>query len=198
MIMKAIKSILISLAIGLFFMNPVVANNFNTEIKVENKKLFLSLENISSQTSVKFVNREGATLIEEKITVSGQFESVFDLESLPFGSYTLIIKSDFKETVQPITITAKELIMEESDRAAYFPANFTEKRGRLTLSLLNPENHTINVFVMDHLGRVVYRDSINDQAVVEKEYNLKKFPAGKYTVVVDNGDQSYTRYVKLR
>jgi hypothetical protein len=196
--MKVIKNVLLSLVIGLLFMNAAVANNFKTEIKVENKKLFLSLENISSQTSVKFMDREGATLIEEKITVSGQFESVFDLESLPFGSYTLIIRSDYKETVQPITITGKELIIEESERVAYFPANFSQKRGRLTLSLLNPENHTINIFVMDHLGRIVYRDSITDQVVVEKEYNLKKLPAGRYTVLVDNGDKSYTKNVKLR
>lgn len=198
MIMKVIKRVMISLAIGLFFVNAAVANNFNTEIKVENKKLHLIIDNISSQTSVKFLDQQGSTLIEENITLSGQFESVFDLESLPFGSYTLIIKSNFKETVQPIRITSKELVVEKSEQAAYFPANFSEKRGRLTLSLLNPENHTVNVFVMDHLGRVVYRDSINDQAVVEKEYNLKKLPAGRYTVVVDNGDQSYTKNVKLR
>ena len=138
--MKTMKCVLISLAMSLLFINIALASNYIPVLKVEGSKLYLSLENVSPQTSVRILDPEGFAWVEEKVAVSGQFKKVFNLEGLPFGSYTLIIKSDFKETIQPIRVSGEELIMDESNRAEYFQASLSQKRGNVKLSLLNPAN----------------------------------------------------------
>ena len=136
--MKTVKSILISLAMSVLFMNIALANPANPVIKVIEKKLYLSLENGSAQTSVRILDREGVSLIEEQVTASVPFESVFNLESLPTGSYTLVIKSTGQETVQPITVTSTELIIEEIAPAAKRSGHFFQEKEKYSNILLKP------------------------------------------------------------
>lgn len=196
--MKMINRILISLAMSLLFINVAVANNYIPVFKVEGDKFYLSLENASAQTSVRILDGKGFAWVEEKVAVSGPFKKVFNLESLPSGSYTLIIKSKLKETIQPITITEQELIMDESKGTVYFQANLLKKRGNLNLSLSNPTNSIVRIFVLSPEGRIVYQDEIEDQLVIDKSYNLKQLAAGHYTVMVDNARDTYTQSINLR
>jgi hypothetical protein len=196
--MKVMNRVLISLATSLLLINIAVANNYTPVLKVEGNKFYLSLDDVAAQTSIQILDREGFTWIEEKVAVSGQFKKVFNLESLPFGSYTLIIKSNVKETVQPITVTECGLIIDESKSSVYFQANLSQKRGNLNLSLLNPTNSLVRVFVINAQGRILYQDAIENQQVIDKNYNLRQFPGGAYTVVVDNAHETFSRKISLR
>ena len=196
--MKTMNRILISLALSLLFFNNIaIANNYNPTVKVEGNKLYLSLENVSEQTSIRILDAKEFTWIEEKVTVSGQFKKVFDLGTLPIGSYNLIIKSNFKEIVQPLSISSEELIMDESKRTEYFQANLLQKRGNLKLSLLNPTNSEVRIIVINMQGRKVFQESIKDQQVIDVNYNLKQLPKGYYTIIVDNAHEVLTKRINL-
>jgi hypothetical protein len=192
------KHILISLTMSLLFINIAVASNDNPTFKVEGNKLYLSLEDVSEQTSVRIQDQEGFTWVEEKVAVSGQFKKVFDLGSLPFGSYTLIIKSKINEIVQPLTVSNKELILDESKRVEYFQANMIQKRENVKVSLMNPTNSEVRVFVINSKGMVLYQDAIKGQMIIDENYNLKHLPSGKYTLVVDNAHETFTKKISLR
>lgn len=196
--MKMINRILISLAMSLLFTNVAVANHYIPVFKVEGNKFYLSLDNVSAQTSVRILDGKGFAWVEEKVAISGQFKKVFNLESLPSGSYNLIVKSKLKETIQPITITEQELKMDESKRTVYFQANLLKKRGNLKLSLPNPTNSIVRIFVLSPEGRIVYQDEIKDQLVIDKSYKLKQLAAGSYTVMVDNARNTYTQSINFR
>ncbi len=196
--MKMINRILISLAMSLLFTNVAVANHYIPVFKVEGNKFYLSLENVSVQTSVRILDGKGFAWVEEKVAISAQFKKVFNLESLPAGSYTLIVKSKLKETIQPITITEQELRMDESKRTVYFQAQLLHKRGHLKLSLSNPTNSMVRIFVISPAGRMVYQDEIKNQRVIDKDYNLKQLAAGNYTVIVDNARETYTQSINFR
>lgn len=196
--MKTIKSILIGLAMVFMFVNTAMADEHFSVIKVVDKKIYLSLDDVTGKTTVSITNREGATLMKEEVGATTHTETVFDLENLPVGSYSLIIKSESKETIQPIKLTTRDLIIDESNSTSYFPVNFTQRRGSLTISFLNPTNSVVRVYVLDQTGRKIYQDEIKDQMVIDKEYNFKKqLPAGGYTVVVDNAMHNYTKNIKL-
>ncbi len=88
--------------------------------------------------------------------------------------------------------------MDESKRTVYFQANLLKKRGNLKLSLSNPTNSMVRIFVLSPEGRMVYQDEIKDQLVIDKSYNLKQLAAGTYTVMVDNARDTYTQSIHLR
>ena len=195
--MKTANRVLTILAISFLFVNIAMADNYLPMIKVEEKNIYLSLEISNAPVSIRILDEEGLTLIEENIAGTGEFDNVFNLESLPFGSYTLVIKSRHKEIVQPITITSGGLILDENKRMTYFPVLFSQRGAHLKLSLLNPVNTEVMVFIIDETGKVRYQDSITNQVVIEKDYNLKQLPKGNYTVIVDNEKEVYTKDLSL-
>ena len=74
--MKTIKSVLISAAMSLLFVNTALANNYIPVIKVVDNILLLSLDQGSVQAAVKIQDLSGATVLEENVVASEQFESV--------------------------------------------------------------------------------------------------------------------------
>ncbi|NRB49860.1 MAG: hypothetical protein HRU41_19415 [Saprospiraceae bacterium] len=195
--MKTIKSVLISAAMSLLFVNTALANNYIPVIKVVDNKLHLSLDHGSAKAAVKIQDLTGATVLEESVVASEQFESVFDLKQLAQGAYVLTVVSEYQETVQPISITNEGVSMDENQRAAYFPANVTKKRGKLNISLLNPTKSDVQLLVMDMRGNIQFQETIEDEAVIERGYKLKQLPDGFYTVIVDNGKRVFTKNMSL-
>lgn len=183
---------------SLLFLNLSQANNYMPVFKVEDNKLYLTLDHVSAETTVRIHDGEGVTWLQEAIGMTGPFKKVFDLESLPLGSYTLTIKSLTREIVQPITLSEQEVIMDETKRKEFFQATMFQKRQNVHLSLMNPTNSDISMFIMDHMGRRVYQDAIKGQKVIDKDYNLKYLPGGSYTVVVDNAHEVFTKRIVLR
>lgn len=196
--MKIMKWMLISFAVSILSVNVAFADNYTSTLRVEGTMLHLSLDDVSAPTAVRILDAEGFAWVEETIAGTGQYRKVFKLESLPAGTYTLIIKSDVQEIVQPITLSGKELIMDESKRAEYFRADVSQKRETVKLSLLNPTRKVVRFVVLSSQGRIQYQDTIMDQAVIDKHYDLKHLPAGKYTVFVDNGRETLSRVISLR
>jgi len=196
--MKTIKCVMISVAMGLLFVNTALANNYIPVLKVVNKNLHLSLDHGSTAATVQVLNKAGKSLIEEQVMASEQFESVFNLESIPSGVYTLVIKSEYQETVQPITINQEGVVMDKSDRKVYFPAIFSTKRGILKISMLNPSNNDVRLYVLDAFGRKSYQETIKSEINIEKNFKLRYLPAGQYTVVVDNANRLYTKNVTVQ
>ncbi|MEN0006628.1 MAG: T9SS type A sorting domain-containing protein [Bacteroidota bacterium] len=194
--MKTIKNVLISFILSVLFINPAVAGNDVPVIKVVDKKLNLSMENSSVQTTVKLLDSAGSALIEEQVVAYKQFASTYNLESLTPGQYTLVIESNQQKTTQPITITAQEVQVNEQERADYYPAQFEFKRGQLKLSMLNPTKNSVQIFVFDQMGRKKHQETITNEAVIERSLNMKKFKKGNYTVVINNGDQQFTKSIK--
>jgi len=189
---------MISVAMGLLFVNTALANNYIPVLKVVNKNLHLSLDHGSTAATVQVLNKAGKSLIEEQVMASEQFESVFNLESIPSGVYTLVIKSEYQETVQPITINQEGVVMDKSDRKVYFPAIFSTKRGILKISMLNPSNNDVRLYVLDAFGRKSYQETIKSEINIEKNFKLRYLPAGQYTVVVDNANRLYTKNVTVQ
>ena len=196
--MKTLKRVLISLAMSLMFFNITVANNYMPVLKIEDNKLYLTLDHVSAQTTVRIHDKEGFTWLQEEIGMTGPFKKVFDLESLPLGPYTLTIKSLTREIVQPITLSEDELIMDESKRKEFFQANLSKKRKNVNLTLMNPTNSVVNFFVIDRMGRLIYQDAIKGQKVIDKNYDLNYLPRGHYTVIVDNAHEVFTHSITVR
>lgn len=196
--MNTIKRILAGLALSILMINGALAADITPIFKVEGNKLYLSLDNVATQTSVRILDPAGFVWIDEKVAEAKSFKKVFDLASLPHGSYRLVIKASGEEIVQPITVSGAELVVDESKRTAYFEASLSQKREQVHLSLSNPSRSVVRFFVLDEKGRMVQQTSIEGQSVIDTDFDLKHLPGGYYTVVVDNGHESFTKRVSLR
>ncbi len=196
--MKTMKRILCGLAVALLLLNTAAAEDLTPIFKVEGNNLYLSLEGAAAPTSVRIQDPAGFAWIEEKVAASGSFKKVFDLARLPQGNYHLIIESATEEIVQPITASGTELFLNESERTAYFRADLRQQRDQVRLSLQNPTRSAVRFYVLSAKGRMVHQESIEGEPVIDRSFDLKHLPAGRYTAIVDNGHETFTQVVKLR
>jgi len=186
---------------SLLFLNLAVANNYTSVLKIEagmNKKFYLSLEDVSAQTSIQIIDQDGFVLVEENVAASEQFTKVFNMGKLISGNYTLVIKSDYKKTVQPIVVTSRELILEEEKRQEFYPAIIVAEKENVSVSLLNPTKSEVKFSIIDREGEVIFRDELKDKMVIGKRYNLEQLPAGNYTVLVYTSNDVYSKDLTLR
>jgi hypothetical protein len=196
--MQTMQRICYGLAVAMLLINTAVAADITPIFKVEGNNLYLSLDRVEAPTSVRILDPAGFAWIEEKVAGTGSFKKVFDLARLPQGAYRLVIESAKEEIVQPITVSGTELLLNESERTAYFRADLRQQRDQISLFLENPTRSVVRLYVLNPMGRMVHQEAIEGQPVIDQRVDLKHLPAGRYTVVVDNGHETFTQPVKLR
>ena len=200
--MKFMNKIIMSLAVFALCFNLANATNFTPSVKVDvgvAKKFNLTLKNVTAETTVKIIDEEGFILIEEKVAAAtANFAKIFNMESLKNGRYQLNIESEMKETIQPIIVTSKGLVVDENKREEYFPAIIELGKKNFNLSLLNPTKSTVIVSILDQYGDIIYQDEMRKEMLIEKSYKLDKLPSGYYTVLVNTGNDSYTEDLVLK
>ena len=75
---------------------------------------------------------------------------------------------------------------------------FVKKGDKLFLNMLNLNQETVIVKVYDSEGRVVYKEAIKGEVVVEKAFNFEKAYEDSYTVVVSDETGTYRETVLVK
>lgn len=201
--MKAFKKIiiLVALTISVVLFVSAVALAANPTVTIEKtadaKKVSVVIEKLSAPATVWVVNEEGIVLLEEK-SVGTKFAKIFNLEYLPTGAYKVIITTDRKEIVQPLTLNAAELALNVSAREEFYAPFFNVKNDVIDLSLLNNRLTDINVAIVNAEGYTVYEENFDNVLKVEKRYRLADLGKGNYTVQVTTPHKSYYQAVAVK
>lgn len=201
--MKAFKKIIILLAltISVVLFVSAVASAANPIVTIEKtadaKKVSVVIEKLSATATVWVVNEDGVVLLEEK-SVGTKFAKIFNLEYLPAGNYKVIITTDRKEIVQPLTLNGADLAFNVSAREEFYAPFFNVKDDMIDLSLLNNRLVDVNVAIVNTDGAVVYEENFNDVLKVEKRYRLSDLGKGNYMVQVTTPHKSYYQAVAVK
>ena len=79
-----------------------------------------------------------------------------------------------------------------------FADPFFSKNGeRVILTLLNADMSDVRIKVVDDSGRILYREVIEDEIVVEKSFNFENAYAGEYRVVVEQDGEKFIKKIKI-
>ena len=74
---------------------------------------------------------------------------------------------------------------------------FNEKGEHMVMSLLNVELSDVRIKVIDNSGRVLYREDIEGEVVIEKAFNFENAYEGEYRIVVEQGDERFIKKIKV-
>lgn len=74
---------------------------------------------------------------------------------------------------------------------------FNEKGEHMVMSLLNVELSDVRIKVIDNSGRVLYREVIEGEVVIEKAFNFENAYSGEYRIVVEQGDERFIKKIKV-
>ena len=109
-------------------------------------------------------------------------------------SAALLILAGTAEAGAVTTDSGKKPVVEE--RTTSTPA--VQARGnKVYVNLLNLQGESVTVKVYDEKSRLLYLKNFEESPVIEKAFNFEEAFEGTYSVVVNDGEATYTASVEV-
>jgi len=75
---------------------------------------------------------------------------------------------------------------------------FKRKGQKLLLNLLNLDQEKVAIKVYDSQGRLIFKEIIKNDIIIEKAFNFEKAYADDYTVVIIDNDKTFKEKVAIK
>lgn len=161
------------------------------------KKVSVAINNLKTDASINLIDQRGSTLASEEMEAGMKpAVKIFNLTKLPAGSYSFVVSTGNKETIQPITVTKDEVLVETGLRQVYLVPTIKVGDDYVDVSWLNGRISDLSVEIMDPRGATVFEDEMNNILKVERRYNIEQLDRGEYTMIVSTPYK--THYQKLK
>ncbi len=121
------------------------------------------------------------SILKNTLVAAFMFTTVVSLANGPKGTFN-------KKALE----VEKNLISVELDPV------FKKKGQRLFVNLLNLDQEKVTIKVIDSEGRIVFKEVIEGDVVVEKAFNFEKAFEGNYTVVVVDNNETFKEKVEVK
>ena len=188
--LSTVAGLLFSVAVGMA-KEPKV----NLISEGNEKSLVFQMDSQAKETSIKLIDEEDNVIFNDKVSL-GQYAKRFNLSALPNGRYYLSTENAIKLYVYTINIDESELTLIDKEEKA--KPIFRQKGDRLFLNLLNLDESKVDIKVMDSKNRVVFKETIEDESIVEKAFNFGKAYEDRYMVIVKDNNDVYYEYVLVK
>ena len=147
-------------------------------------------------TSVLFIDSEDNIIYSEKVSGKTSYFKKFDLVNLKSGTYFFITKDDLRVIKYTVVVDGSDIVIrDKKERTKPF---FRRKGAMLYLNLLNLDMGEVQIKVYDSDNRIVFKEILESQLVVEKAFNFKKAFQDNYTVAVTNGNATYYENILVK
>ena len=192
------KTIMKFTAIVAFMLTTVVSMAKEPKLSIvsENdiKSLVFELDSQSKETTVKFIDAKDHVIYSESISDKVYIKK-FNLKMLEDGVYYILAEDAMKSIVYKISLKGK--VVKIVERKENSKPVFKTLEDRVFLNLLNLEKNKVEIKVYDSYNRVVFKQDIKDEMLVEKAFNFEKALADTYTIVVKNNNEVYYKNVVI-
>ncbi len=128
-------------------------------------------------------------LYSDKLQVPDRHKAVYNLEALPEGKYSLVIKDGNTTHEKDIMLSeGNSYLIKEATYTA--PVFETTGDGKLFVRYLNHSGEKVSVsFFKD--SENFFSDEIGIPTSFERSYNLKNLESGNYSVVLKTGNKTF-------
>jgi hypothetical protein len=162
------------------------------------KKFSLSINNLNEEANIRLQDEEGVILLEEQVQEKGSYSKIYNLNNLPEGTYYMSIRTQTKETVQPIKLTEQGVDVDANKRKNFFSPVIRSTNDHVDISLYNGKIADVKVSILDAGRDVVYEESLENVLLVQKRYSTKKLKWGNYIMLVQTPNDVYQHEFEVR
>jgi hypothetical protein len=152
------------------------------------KDLILNWDSPPKMSLVKLSNAQGNLLFHTNVP-NEAYAKTFDLRNFKNGTYFLKVMDPSNTTVFTIRFygSGAEIFKSEGNSKPVF-----KKTGDMVyLNLLNLDQNEVAIKVVDAQKRLVFKELVKGKIMVQKAYNFKDAYANRYTIVVNDGKNTY-------
>ncbi len=159
------------------------------------KSMIFQLDGLSNETSITFMDTEKVVLYSESVYNKRKYKKKFDLRNLKEGTYSLSMENNLKVIKYQLSVEDKDVKI-ISKEETYKPI-FKRTGDIVYINFLNLDSKLVYIKVYDSENRILFKEAIKDNSVVEKAINFESAFEDNYTVVVEKEDKSYHETVLI-
>jgi hypothetical protein len=160
------------------------------------KSLVFEMEDPSTDTVLSISDVDGVLIYSEKVGNAAPYSKKFNLMNLPNGDYELKVENALKKTVFKFDIDNSNVLI--ADRNENVKPVFKKNGQKVLLNLLNSDKKDIRITVYDSENRVLFNETVVDTFLVEKAFNFESAYEDTYSVVVQNGEDTFYEEVVIK
>jgi len=204
--MKLTKKLALVLAVGCISINTIASSpdsedaDFSFSPNKNNTTVMVRAWNLSSSApaTIKVLTESGKTVYEEAVGKKDKHIKRYDFSKMKSGKYTLVLASKTGEVKKPF-IVGNGLVREDKSAAyTYFRPRVIEKNKEhsLHIAFSNVTDVPLNLVITNYQNSEVYSTKVAGYQDFNNMINLKKLPAGHYTVRVYNTEYFYETKIR--
>jgi hypothetical protein len=201
-VMKNVVLIL-TLILGVSAVNTLLATDSSfPDVKMKGipaeRKVSLVLEGLKENHTIMLQDANAVVLMKASTGEHRTYAKVLNLKNLPNGTYYVVIDSELKKMVQPISLQDNGVQVYENRSRTYYKPFIKVHEGYIDLSLFNGRLADVAVTIYNNKGREVFTETFENILTVERRYQMKKFANGKYTMKVKTPQDTYFKQFVIR
>jgi len=162
------------------------------------KKIVLVIDNINEATNLVIKDNNGYKFFTQAVEKSSEkFAKIFDLTTLPDGSYSIEFEGSTKVTNFALNIVDNKISFSSLVKTIAYKPMVVERDNKVTVTKFNPENKPLNVSIYNNIGELVYEEVLSGKIDLGRIYNFSNFQ-GTYTISMQSDDKTYTQTVSIK
>ena len=154
------------------------------------KSLIFTLEEVTENMNIQIIDAYDNIIYSEKFT-GDTLRKRFDLENLDSGTYYFFTENEFKSYMYTISLDNDKL--EILSKEETHKAHFRKTEDKVFVNLLNLDKSKVAIKVYNEDDRLVHSETVVEKIVVEKAFNFTNAYAGSYTIMIEDGINTYTQ-----
>lgn len=161
------------------------------------KQLAITVKGLSSPAVLQIQTPGGQVLVARTIQDS-VYQRIYNLEHLQEGPYLLVLKMPTREIYQPFEVNRRAIAYDANQRMSMNLPTVRVKGRQVDVELENPALMPVQISLLAKDGSLLYEETIEQVADVEKRLNLLNVPRGDYQMRVQTPVNKWSERISLR
>lgn len=188
----------------LFLGNTAMATSVNSfeVLTTPNEKTFLLTAETSGEgkIAIQILNAQDEVVFSRNIKALSSFQQKYSLKDFEKGNYTLVITDVSKIITQPFAVTNTEIEVNSSTQKTAFKPflKFNDKVESLAVNWMKSDNSDCSFMIEDEKFNVLFNESVENNGIVHRSYDLSQLPSGTYYIVIKDGNHIYNETIDIQ
>jgi hypothetical protein len=161
------------------------------------KQFAITVKGLSSQAVLQ-IQTPGGTVLVARTIQDSVYQRIYNLEHLQEGPYVLVLKMPTREIYQPIEVGRRAIAYDANQRMSVSRPTVRVKGRQVDVELENPALMPVRISLLTEDGALLYEETIEQVADVEKRLNLLNVPRGDYQMRVQTPVNDWRERISLR
>jgi hypothetical protein len=156
-------------------------------IKSEGRSTFLLELTNDSELDIKATlkNNEGVTIHYVNLSQPGIIQQRYNLQDLPFGTYTLVVASESVLKIQSIFKNEQGIEVNTEALQTVIQPTYRQHSDFLDLNMLCNWNQEVSLTIRDSEGHLIYNETIvQPEESLQRRFDLSMLKEDSYSITV--------------